>query len=207
MVECLRRKPNCLSRAGLTLNASKCEFGQSEIEFWGMRIGEYGIQPDPAKVEALEHLKPPNTKEELVSFLCMLQSNADFIQNFAKKSAILRELTKGSRKFIWEKKHDDCFNSLLKEFKKDTLLRYFDINKQTFIFTDAHISGLGAMLAQGDDKSSAKPIAFASRTTSPAESRYPQLDLEAMALDFGMRRFRTYIVGSPREIQLKSVHK
>ena len=50
------------SRSGLTLNASKCEFAKSEIEFWGMRIGEYGVKPDPAKVEALEHLKPTNTK-------------------------------------------------------------------------------------------------------------------------------------------------
>ena len=205
--EVLLEVMQAISRSGLTLNASKCEFGKSEIEFWGMRIGEYGVKPDPAKVEALEHLKPSNTKEELVSFLCMLQSNADFIQNFAQKSAVLRELTKISQKFVWERKHNDCFISLLTEFKKDMLLRYFDINKQTFIFADAHISGLGAMLAQGVDITSAKPIAFAFRTTTPAESHYPQLDIEVMALDFGMRRFRNYIVGSPKEIILVTDHK
>ena len=56
------------------------------------------------------------------------------------------------------------------------------MSKPTFVFTDAHITGLGAMLAQGEDIHTAKPVAFASRTTSPAESRYPQLDLEAMGL-------------------------
>ena len=44
------------------------------------------------------------------------------------------------------------------------------MTKPTFIFVDTHITGLGAMLAQGDDITSAKTVAFASRTTSQAES-------------------------------------
>ena len=42
------------------------------------------------------------------------------------------------------------------------------------------------MLAQDDDITSTKPVAFASRTSSQAESRYPQLDLEATSIDFGL---------------------
>ena len=53
----------------------------------------------------------------------------------------------------------------------------------------------------------AKPVAFASRTTSKAEANYPQIDLEAMGLDFGMRRFRKYIVGAPENIKLVTDHK
>ena len=75
-----------------------------------------------------------------------------------------------------------------------------------YIFTDAHITGLGAMLAQGDDVSSAKPVAFASRTTNKAEANYPQIDLEAMGLDFGLRRFRNYLVGAP-SVKLVTDHK
>ena len=85
------------------------------------------------------------------------------------------------------------------------LLRYFDLTKPTFIFVDAHI--FGAMLAQGDDITSAKPITFASRTTSQAESRYPQLDLEAKSIDFSLRRFRDFTVGSPNKITIVTDHK
>ena len=52
------------------------------------------------------------------------------------------------------------------------------------------------MLAQGDD--SARPVVIASRTTSNAESRYPQLDLEVTAIDFALRRFQNYLVGAPQ---------
>jgi len=76
------------------------------------------------------------------------------------------------------------------------------MGKQTFLFTDAHITGLGAILAQGENVNSAKPIVFASRTTSSAEKRYPQIDLEATAVDFGLRRFRNYLVGAPETVHV-----
>ena len=81
------------------------------------------------------------------------------------------------------------------------------MEKTTFIFTDAHITGVGAMLAQGEDRKSAKPVAFASRTTSKGEAKYPQLDLEALAVDFGLRRFRHYLVGAPSTINVITDHK
>ena len=93
-----------------------------------------GVRPDPLKVEALDYITAPENKEELVSFLCMMQSNSDFIQNFAEKSAILRELTKNRVHFKWRAKHQTCFDELISAFKKDTLLRYFDLSKPTFVF-------------------------------------------------------------------------
>ena len=168
-----------ISDAGLTLNPAKCLIGAKEIEFWGMVISSEGICPDPAKVAALTHITPPNNKEELISFMCMMQANAEFIPNLAQKSSALRELICGNKKFVWTYKHTVCFTKLLHEFRDTTMLQYFDPQKRTFIIVDAHISGLGATLAQGDDINTIHPVAFASRTTSPAENHYPQLDLEA----------------------------
>ena len=95
---------------------------------------------------------------------------------------------------------------MLATFKKDVLLRYFDVSKQIFIFTDAHITGLGAILAQGDDIDTAKPVAVASRGTTDSESRYPQIDLEGLGVDFGLKRFRNYLIGSPKAITIVTDH-
>ena len=43
------------------------------------------VKPDPEKLKALEHISPPKDKNELKSFICMMQSNSGFILNFAKK--------------------------------------------------------------------------------------------------------------------------
>ena len=81
------------------------------------------------------------------------------------------------------------------------------MGKPIYIIVDAHVSGLGAILSQGNKLADAKPIAIASRTTNEAEKRYPQIDLEATALDFGLRRFRKYIVGAPHPIIIVTDHK
>ena len=204
--EVIRLVMQAVSQAGLTLNPGKCFFAMEEVKFWGMIFGKDGVKPDPEKVDVMSHLTAPRNKEELNSFLCMMQSNAEFIEGFFQKSAPLRALTKKSARFEWGTYHQECFQMLADELKEETLLRYFDLSKRTFVLVDAHISGLGATLAQGDSLKEAKPIAYASRTTTDTESRYPQLDLEAMAVDFGLRRFRKYLVGSPRMIVVVTDH-
>ena len=206
-IELIGEVMKAVSRSGLTLNPDKCSFGLGEIKFWGTVFSKYGVKPDPEKVTSLMHVTRPENKDELVSFLCMMQSNSEFIDNFAQKSACLRQMTKASVRFEWKSEHEKCFQSLIREFREDTLLRYFCMNKPTYIMADAHNSGLGVSLCQGDSIEKAKPVAFASRATSDAEKRYPQLDLEAMALDYGLRRFRNYIVGSPSTIVLVTDHK
>ena len=203
----LRQVMEAIHNSGLTLNPDKCEFGASALKFWGLIISADGISPDPEKVEALKYLTPPCNREDLISFLCMMQSNAEFTPNFSKISAPLREMTKGNSKFKWNPEHQQCFDKIVNEFKENTLLQYFDMNKKTFIFLDAHNTGLGAMLAQGSSIQDAKPVLIASRTTSDAERRYPQIDLEAMAIDFAQRRFRQYLVGSPNPAIVVSDHK
>ena len=69
------------------------------------------------------------------------------------------------------------------------MIRYFDPSMPTVIYVDAHETGLSAILAQGKEGHTMHPVAFASRATRPEERRYPQIDLEAMAVDFGLTRF------------------
>ena len=148
------------------------------------------MQPNPAKIEALSFIKTLTDNVDLISFLYMMQSNVDFILNFAP----LRELTHQTTHFKWRPIHQKCFESLIQDFKKDTLLQYFDMRKKIFAITDAHITSLGAILTQVDDCESARPVIIASRTTSKAESRYPQLHLEPTATAFAPCRFQNYFV-------------
>ena len=202
LMEVLKR----IKESGLTLKYEKCHFIQKRIPFWGVWITEDGIMPDPDKVKALKLASRPRSKEEVVSFLCMVQANKDFISNIALKSVHLRKLTKKNTQFVWDAKCEKEFKDLKKSFSSDILMRHFDPSMQTFISVDAHASGLSAILQQGKTQEDAKPVLLASRSTSPVESRYPQLDLEALAVDFALRRFRYYLLGGPPVI-LVTDHK
>ena len=73
----IKQVMSIIKKAGLTFRASKCVFAASEILFWGLIVSAEGVRPDPAKVEALNHMTAPKDKDELISFLCMMQSNAE----------------------------------------------------------------------------------------------------------------------------------
>ena len=97
------------------------------------------MKPDPAKVDVLKYISPPSNKDDLISFLCMKQLNADFIENFAQKTTLLRELTEIIAHFKWTPKQQKCFEQLLQHFRKGSFPRYFDMKKKIYIFTDAHM--------------------------------------------------------------------
>ena len=86
----------------------------------------------------------------------MIQSNKEFIPNFAKHSAILRKMTHKNAHFKWTKEAESAFVALNTKFKDNVLLQYFDLAKPIFLFTDAHVTGLRAMLAQGNTIEEAK---------------------------------------------------
>lgn len=63
------------------------------------------------------------------------------------------------------------------------MLAHPDLNEPLILFVDASLDGLGAVLSQvpqGETK--ARPVAFASKTLSASQWKYPAHKLEFMAL-------------------------
>ena len=50
-----------------------------------------------------------------------------------------------------------------------------------------------------------KPIGFSSRTLGKAEQKYSQLDKEALAIIFGVKKYHQYVFG--RQFEIKTDHK
>ena len=61
-------------------------------------ITKDGIMPDPEKVKALQRASRPRTKEELMSLLCMVQSNHDFIEGIAKQARVAGSLGRRAKR-------------------------------------------------------------------------------------------------------------
>ena len=65
--------------------------------------------------------------------------------------------------------------------------------KPLLVYADAFLYGVGAVLAHKIPDNSKKPIAFASRTLTPAERNYSQLAKEALATIFAVKGFHQYL--------------
>ena len=131
-----------IQEANLTLNPNKCLFNKREIPFWGMIVSGEGVRPDPNKVQALRECTHPENKSEVMSFLCMLQANSEFIPGLSKETENLRRLTQKTVRFRWTDKCQQEFERLRELLCENALLNYFDTNLPTFVIVDAHRSSL-----------------------------------------------------------------
>ena len=185
-----------LEADNLTANESKSEFNNSVIKFFGLLFSEEGVKPDPEKVEALRRAGPPGSKSEFRSFLGMVSFSADFIEHVTELTVELRKLTKENVKWEWNKSHEEKFHVLKNALCEQTLVSYFNPQWDTEIIYDASPLGESGILTQiSPTDGSRTVIAYASRTLTDAETRYGQIEREALAIHFAYLKFQIYLLG------------
>ena len=182
----------------LTLNQSKCAFGKSEINFFGLVFSAEGVGPDPKKVAAIKNAPHPNSQAEVRSLLGLASYMSRFIKDFSTITAPLRELTRKRASFKWQPRHQTALDRLKEALTSEDVIAYFDPNKETHLIVDASPVGLGACLAQKvrETKDEYKVVAYASRSLSPTECRYAQTEREALSIVWGIERFSLYLLGA-----------
>uniref|UniRef100_A0A8R1HY74 RNA-directed DNA polymerase n=1 Tax=Caenorhabditis japonica TaxID=281687 RepID=A0A8R1HY74_CAEJA len=191
-----------LRRSGLKLRATKCHIAQEKVEYLGHQVTPEGVQTEEKKVERMKSFAKPTNAKELLSFLGLVGYYRKFIINFAKLAAPLTPLTSKKVCWKWENEQEDAFQKLIQAVCQAPVLAQPNVDvalegKRPFmIYTDASRQGVGAVLAQEGEDGMQHPIAFASKSLTPAETRYHVTDLEALAMMFALRRFKTIVYGT-----------
>ncbi len=80
--------------AGLKLNKEKCKLRQEQLNFLGQVIDAAGVQPDPAKVQAVRGLAAPKNVHELKRILGMVNYLDKYVLNLSTVGQLLYELSK-----------------------------------------------------------------------------------------------------------------
>ena len=194
-----------LSDAGARLKRAKCVFEVLEIEYLGHLINALGLHPTEEKVRAIKDAPAPKTLQELRSFLGMLNFYGKFIPNLFTFLAPLNVLLRKTTEFTWITPQQKAFNMAKQCLISAPVLVHYDSEKDIVVSCDTSPYGLDAVIAHKFDDGTEKPIAFASRTLTAAETRYSQLDKEALAVIFAIKKFHLYIYG--RNFTIMSDHK
>lgn len=113
-------------------------------------------------------------------------------------SAILAPINALLRKdtvFDWSEKCEASFNKVKNVIISPKVLMPYDPKMQLVMATDASPEGLGAVISHRMPDNSERPIAFASRSLSKSEKNYSQIDREATAIFWGLKKFFQYCYG------------
>ena len=181
-------------RAGITLNTDKCEWAKSEVKFLGCIVSADGLRPDPEKTRAVQQMEQPKNISELRSFLGMVTQLGKFLPNLSEKDKALRDLLSKKNQWVWGHEQEKAFTDLKRELSCAPVLQLYDPNRELKISADASSYGLGAVMLQMCDNVWL-PVAYASRSLTPTEQRYAQVEKEALALTWACERFSDFILG------------
>ena len=193
-----------LNEKGLRCNLDKCVFAQPSIEYLGHIFSNKGIGKGP-KVDAVMKMPAPTNVSSLRSFLGSIQFYNKFLPNLSTTVEPLYNLLKKNVPWKWASEEEVAFKKLKNILSNETLLAHFDPTKKIGIACDASDVGIGAVLFHHYEDGSERPIANASKTLSPTQRKYGQIQKEALAIIFALKKFHQFLYG--RRFILVTDHK
>lgn len=194
-----------LERYGVRIKQSKCAFLQDSVEYLGYRIDAQGLHPTESKVDAIVNAPAPQNVTELRSFLGLLNYYGKFVANLSTVLHPLHQLLQADTPWKWSTQCEDAFKGCKQRLLNSKCLAHYDPEKPLRLACDASPYGVGAVISHVLPSGEEHPIAFASRTLSPSERNYAQIEKEALSIIFGVKKFHKYLYG--RKFVLLTDHK
>ena len=173
---------NVAQKEGLIFNSKICAIKQESVMLFGGVFYPEGYSPDPEKIQGISEMTPPQTKQELQSFLGAVNYLQTFVPHLSSNTESLWALLKKENCFTWDENTNTCFQKIKSQLQKALLrpLRYYDQSKPVTLQCDASLKGLGACIIQDG-----QPIAFASKSLTDTKTRYANIERELLAIIYG----------------------
>jgi len=107
--------------------------------------------------------------------------------------------------FVWSDACQAAFTKVKQYLVSTPVMVHYDMSLPLVLECDASPHGIGAALLHILPDQSVQPVVYVSRALSKAESHYSQIEREALAIVFAVRRLHQYIYG--RRFLLRTDHK
>ncbi|GJW08381.1 reverse transcriptase domain-containing protein [Tanacetum coccineum] len=193
---CLSNLEKMLKRCedtNLALNWEKSHFMVKEGIVLRHKISKKGIEVDKAKIDVIAKLPHPTTVKGIRSFLGHAGFYRRFIKDFSKISRPMTHLLEKNTPFIFSEECIQAFQTLKKKLTEAPILIAPNWDQPFELMCDASDYAIGAVLGQRIEKHF-RPIHYASKTMTEAESNYTTTEKEMLAVVYAFEKFRSYLI-------------
>lgn len=184
-----------LNAAGLKISFNKCQFFMDQVSYLGFIISKEGLHTADDKIEAINDAPTPSNVTQLKSFIGLINYYGSFVPNLATVLYPLYQLLKENQPWTWTEECEIAFKKIKRILTSAPILVHYRPGMPLKLITDASEYGLGAVITHIFPDNKESPIAYASRTLSPAEKNYSQVEKEGLAIIFALCKFNQYLYG------------
>nr|GEW27016.1 reverse transcriptase domain-containing protein [Tanacetum cinerariifolium] len=181
----------------LCLNWEKSHFMVKEGIVLDHKISKEGIEVDKAKVDVITKLPHPTTVKGIRSFLGHVGFYRRFIKDFSKIARPKTRILEKDTPFHFSKECVEAFQTLKRKLTEAPILIAPDWDMPFELMCDASDLAIGAVLGQHQGKHF-RPIHYASKTMTKAESNYTTTEKEMLAVVYAFEKFRSYLIMNKR---------
>lgn len=196
---------DAIKQEGLKLKFTKCKFAKNEVKYLGHLIKDDTITPLKSNVTAIKNFKNAENRKQIRQFLGKINFERKYIPNIAKILDPLYNLMRKNVKFQWSDECENAFNNIKKILCSEPVLAIFNPSSDTFLYTDASIKGLGAVLKQKQTDGTIKPVAYFSKKLNETQKKRKAIILECLAIQESIKFWQHWLIG--RFFTIFSDHK
>ncbi len=191
----LKKILDAIFEEGFRLSLPKCEFAKSKVKYLGHIIENNSIHPVYDNVLPVRDFPVPKNQKNVRQFLGKVNFYHSYIPNSAIVLAPLHNLLKKNVPFVWNDKCEASFNKIKQCLISEPCLAIFNPERETIVFTDASLEGIGAVLKQKQSDGNFKPVAFFSKKLNEAQKRKKAIFLECLAIKEALMYWRHRLLG------------
>ena len=210
----LRATFQCIRTAGLKLTMHKCQ----RNDFVRRTITPEGVRPQRHRVQnILEKTKLPKSKKALQRYLGFLNYYRNYIPRLSENLTPLFKLLKNYAKVMETPDLLEQFTEINKALDRccELALKQPLPNKQIALMTDASFSAAGYAVLIEDDpmekyiptRKAFAPVAFGSKTSSPAQLKMSIYAKAFLAIFFAIKEFGHIFWGTPKPVIILTDNK
>ncbi|KII60525.1 Retrovirus-related Pol polyprotein from transposon 17.6 [Thelohanellus kitauei] len=182
------------------LEMTKCTFAYGRINFLGYEIDKNDIDVVKQRIEPILNIKRLINVKALRRLLGMWAYYHNLLEIFSEIALLLYEQTKLNENFIWTNEQERSFVKIKEKLASLPELTHLKPDSKIILRCDPSGKALGGVISQLIDGKEL-PISFASRVSTKAEMNYSTFEREILVIVFGVRKFRTYLLGRDFVIQ------
>src|SRR3984893_7345905 len=166
---------------GLTCKPAKCQFEKESVKYLGNYIGPGSLSVNPEKIRAIAEWPTPKNVKDIERFLGTCNFWRKYILKYSDIARPLNNLRRKDTPWTWTTREANAFEQLKKALIASPVLKIPIRDAPYRVEPDASGFAIASVLSQKHN-GQWHPVAFYSKTLTPAERNWSTPDQELFAI-------------------------